>query len=131
MERLDMALTYGADAVYLAGKRFGMRAAAGNFDRESLRAAVEKSHAAGVKVLVTVNTLPRNDEVPELPGFLEYLEELGADAVIAADLGVMALCRKYAPSVRLHVSTQAGVTNYAAARHFSTLAQSGSCWPGS
>ena len=120
-ERLDMALAYGADAVYLAGTRFGMRAAAGNFDRDALRAAVEKSHSAGVKVYVTVNTLPRNDELPELPGFLEYLEEIGADAVIAADMGVMALCRKYAPSVRIHVSTQAGVTNYAAARAFHDL----------
>ena len=114
-ERLDMALAYGADAVYLAGTRFGMRAAAGNFDRDGLRAAVEKSHGLGVKVYVTVNTLPRNDELPELPGYLEYLAEIGADAVIAADVGVMAMCRRYAPSLRLHVSTQAGVTNYASA----------------
>ena len=116
MDRLDMVLAYGADAVYLAGKRFGMRASAGNFDREELRTAAEKCRAAGAKLYVTVNTLPRNDEIPGLPGYLEYLAEIGADGVIAADPGVMALCRKHAPSLRLHVSTQAGVTNYAAAR---------------
>ena len=86
-ERLDMALAYGADAVYLAGDAFGMRAFAGNFDRDGLAEAVRLAHANGVRVHVTCNTLARNDEAARLPEYLEYLDAIGADAVIAADVG--------------------------------------------
>ena len=121
MERLRMSLAYGADAVYLAGLDFGMRSFAGNFTPEELRQAVALCHSHGAAVHVTCNTMPRNDEMDRLPGWLEYLEELGVDAVILADLGVFRLAQKYAPHVRRHVSTQAGVTNYQVARAWHEL----------
>lgn len=116
MERLEMALHFGADAVYLAGEQFGMRAAAGNFSPEALRHAVQLAHKVGAKVHVTCNTLPRDEELRSLPAFLERLEDIGADAVIAADFGVMSMVKRYAPHVTLHVSTQFGVVNSASAR---------------
>ena len=115
MERLEMALHYGADAVYLAGEQFGMRAAAGNFSEEELCRAVKLAHQNGTTVHVTCNTLPRDEELRSLPAFLELLEEIGADAVIAADFGVMGMVKRYAPHVALHVSTQFGVVNSASA----------------
>ena len=115
MERLEMALHYGADAVYLAGKEFGMRASAGNFDDESMRKAVELAHSMGRRVYVTCNTLPREDELTRLPAYLEFLQDAGVDAVIAADLGVIAMVKKFAPDVKLHASTQLGVVNSATA----------------
>lgn len=111
MERLVMALHYGADAVYLAGSEFGMRAAAGNFDENGIRAAVGLCHAKGVSVHVTCNTLPREHELSRLPAYLEFLNTTGADALIAADLGVIALAKKYAPDLKLHISTQFGIVN--------------------
>ena len=110
-----MALLYGADAVYLAGTEFGMRASAGNFDEEQLRQAVRLAHGRGVRVYVTCNTLPREDELQRLPGYLEFLQDAGADALIVADIGVMSLAKRYAPKLALHVSTQFGVINSAAA----------------
>ena len=124
MERLTMAVAYGADAVYLAGNTFGMRAFAGNFDEDGLAKAVALAHSRGVRVHVTCNTMARNDEIARLPAFLELLEGLGADAVIAADVGVLALCKRYAPHVQVHVSTQAGVTNYEMARAWHDLGAS-------
>ena len=115
LERLEMALHFGADAVYLAGEQFGMRAAAGNFSPDGLRHAVRLAHNSGAQVHVTCNTLPRDDELAQLPAFLEQLEDVGADAVIAADLGVMGMVKRYAPHAALHVSTQFGVVNSAAA----------------
>ena len=106
-----MALLYGADAVYLSGRAFGMRASAANFSDEQLRAAVSLAHDRGVKVYVTCNTLPREDELKILPEYLEFLQDAGADALIIADLGVMSLAKKYAPKVARHVSTQLGVIN--------------------
>ena len=124
MERLEMALAYGADAVYLAGDTFGMRAFAGNFDREGLAHAVELAHGKGIQVHVTCNTMARNAEVDRLPEYLEYLDHIGADAVIAADVGVLALCKRHAPHMQIHVSTQAGVTNYQMARAWYDLGAS-------
>ncbi len=115
MERLTMALHYGADAVYLAGQRYGMRAAAGNFDNDELRRAVKLAHGKNARVYVTCNTLPREDELKGLPEYLEFLQDAGADGIIAADMGVIALAKRYAPRVKLHVSTQFGVINSAAA----------------
>lgn len=115
MERLEMALTYGADAVYLAGNRFGMRAAAGNFDNEQMAKAVEMTHGRGKKLYVTCNTLPREDELIHLPEYLEYMDSIGVDGLIIADLGVMTMAKRYAPHVALHVSTQLGVINSATA----------------
>ena len=114
-ERLRMAVLYGADAVYLAGESFGMRSFAGNFSPEELPEAVRFAHAHGVKVHVTVNTMPRNGEVERLPAWLELLDGAGVDALILADLGVFSLAGRYAPRCARHVSTQASVANYAAA----------------
>lgn len=114
-ERLRAALRYGADAVYLGADRFGMRTAAAYFSEEKLRDACDEAHAAGAKLYLTCNTLPRNEEFAALPDFLSYAQDCGVDALIVTDLGVLELARRYAPQVDLHVSTQAGVTNYAAA----------------
>lgn len=115
MERLDMALHYGADAVYLAGTMFGMRAAAGNFTFPELAKAVRLAHNKGATVHMTCNTLPRENELAYLPVFLEQAQDAGVDAFIIADLGVMAAAKKYAPTVSRHVSTQLGVINSATA----------------
>ncbi len=110
-----MAILYGADAVYLAGHKFGMRSAAVSFSDEALREAVRYAHAHGVKVYVTCNTLPREEELGEIPAYLGFLESAGVDALIIADLGVMELAKIYAPGLARHVSTQFGVINSAAA----------------
>ena len=124
MERLRMAVAYGADAVYLAGNDFGMRAFAGNFDRKGLEEAVTLCRHNGVRVHVTCNTMPRCGEVERLPAWLEYLDALGVDAAIVADLGVFRLAQRHAPHLQLHVSTQAGVTNHEAARAWYELGAS-------
>lgn len=115
MERLRMSLAYGADAVYLAGTDFGMRSFAGNFTPEELKQAVALCHSRGVAVHVTCNTMPRNGEIARMPEWLEYLQELGVDAAILADVGVLSLLKKHAPRVKAHISTQASVSNYQAA----------------
>lgn len=117
-ERLISAVRYGADAVYLAGKSFGMRSAPSNFTNDELEAAVKYCHANGVKVYVTCNILPHNAELGELPAFLEFCQTIGVDAFIMTDLGVMAMAKKYAPNVAIHISTQAGVVNYETANAF-------------
>ena len=112
MERLKMSVLYGADAVYLAGTDFGMRSFAGNFTPEELPKAVEFAHSRGVKVHVTVNTMPRNNEVCNLPAYLEQLDSAGVDALILADLGAFTLAGKYAPHCQRHISTQQSIANY-------------------
>ncbi len=124
MERLQMALAYGADAVYLAGNAFGMRAFAGNFDRDELAQAVKLAHENNVRVHVTCNTLARNDEVAKLPEYLEYLDSIGVDAVIAAAVDVLALAKRHAPRLEVHMSTQTGITNYEMARMWHELGAS-------
>lgn len=116
MERLYMAVDYGADAVYLAGTSFGMRAFAGNFSPEELPQAVAYCHAHGVKVHVTVNTMPRNAEAARLPDYLRRLDAVGVDALILADLGAFMQAGRYAPHCQRHVSTQCSIANYEAAR---------------
>ncbi len=110
-ERLTAALRYGADAVYLGSTSFGMRTAPKNFGPEALAAAVEEAHAAGARVYLTVNTLPRCDETPRLPALLGLAGDCGVDALIVADLGVLALARRLLPDMELHASTQTGVLN--------------------
>ena len=112
MERLKMAVLYGADAVYLAGTDFGMRSFAGNFSPEELPKAVEFAHSHGVKVHVTVNTMPRNDEICRLPAHFEMLQSAGVDALIVADMGAFSLAGKYAPKCDRHISTQQSIANY-------------------
>ena len=121
MQRLKMAVLYGADAVYLAGTAFGMRAFAGNFTPEELPQAVKFAHEHGVKAHVTVNVMPRNDEVKALPSYLEQLDDAGVDALIVADLGAFNLAKKYAPHCQLHISTQQSVANYACAQSWFDL----------
>lgn len=124
LERLRMAVAYGADAVYLAGNDFGMRAFAGNFDRAGLEEAVALCRHNGVRIHVTCNTMPRCGEVERLPAWLEYLDGLGVEAVIVADLGVLRLAQRHAPHLQLHISTQAGIANHQAARAFHELGAS-------
>ena len=107
-----MSVLYGADSVYLAGTDFGMRSFAGNFTPEELPLAVDFAHQHGVKVHVTVNTMPRNDEICNLPAYLEQLDNAGVDALIVADMGAFTLAKKYAPHCQLHVSTQQSIANY-------------------
>ncbi len=118
MERLEAAVKYGADAVYLGGKVFGMRAAPSNFSEEELPKAVSFCHDKGVKVYLTCNVLPRNDELSELPDFLIKAERAGVDALIISDIGVLQYAKKYVPNMEIHISTQSGIVNYATAKAF-------------
>lgn len=120
-ERLYAAIEYGADAVYLGSDCFGMRTAAASFGGKELRKACGYAHSKGVKVYLTCNTVPRNGELPLLPSFIEFAADCGVDAFIVTDIGVMKLVQKYAPDVEIHISTQAGITNYAAANVFYEL----------
>jgi len=115
MEKLKMAVLYGADAVYLGGTAFGMRSFAGNFTDEELPKAVAFAHDHGVKVHATVNTMPRCGEVDHLPSHLEKLDAAGVDALILADLGAFRLAERYAPHCQRHISTQQSIANYACA----------------
>lgn len=117
-ECLVSALNFGADAIFLAGTQFGMRTASKNFDKEMLKKAVELIHQKGAKCYLTCNTLPRNDEIDLMPEFLMYAQEIGVDAFIIADIGVLQLAKKYAPGVAIHISTQAGIVNYQTANAF-------------
>ncbi|MBE6092614.1 MAG: U32 family peptidase [Selenomonas ruminantium] len=113
LEKMKMAVLYGADAVYLGGKAFGLRAFGGNFTYEELKEAVDFAHARGKKVYVTVNIFPHNSDMEKLPEYLRYLQEINVDALLVADLGVFMLCRKLIPNMELHISTQANNTNWA------------------
>lgn len=117
-ERLIAAIRFGADAVYLAGKEFGMRASQTNFDNETLERAVKYAHDNNVRVYLTCNTLPRNDEIDKLPDYLKFIESIGIDAVIASDIGVLSLIKKHTPNMEIHISTQAGIVNYQTALAF-------------
>ncbi len=117
-ERLKLALKFGADAVYLGGELFGMRTNPSNFNADELKKAVELAHSLNKRVYLTCNTLPRNNEIEQLPDFLKYAAQIGVDAFIIADVGVMAMAKKYAPDVDIHISTQAGIVNYQTANTF-------------
>ncbi|GAB4341438.1 MAG: U32 family peptidase [Desulfobulbaceae bacterium] len=114
-EKLVMAVHYGADAVYLAGKRFSLRARAGNFDRGELARAVDFAHARGVRVYVTVNIFAHNSDLDGLEEYLVELREAGVDALIIGDPGILQIARDTMPELPIHLSTQANVTNAAAA----------------
>ncbi len=115
-EKLRAAVRYGADAVYLSGVAFGMRAASNNFTDEELALAVEYAHARDVKIYVTVNVMPRDDEYARLEEYLGYLDSIGVDALIISDLGVFSLAKRVAPNVDIHISTQASAVSAAACR---------------
>ncbi len=118
LTNLKAAVDYGADAVYLAGQEFGMRTAAANFDTADLEKGIEYAHSKGVKVHITCNTIPHNDEMKRLPQFLSTINELRADAIIASDLGTINLVKKYAPNCELHASVQSGIVNTETANVF-------------
>ncbi len=120
-DKMKAALLYGADAVYLAGDDFGMRAAADNFTLEELKAAAGYIHERGARLHLTLNTMPHSDEYAKLEAFIKSLKDVGIDAVIAADLGVMALVKEYLPGTELHVSTQMSTVSHAACRQWHQL----------
>lgn len=120
-EKMEAAIRYGANAVYLAGHAFGMRSAADNFSDEELAAAIAYAHERGVRVYVTVNTAPRDAEYPALAAYLRRLGELAPDALIVADIGVFSLCRELIPKMELHVSTQANSVSAADVRAWGRL----------
>ncbi|MCR5635678.1 MAG: U32 family peptidase [Clostridiales bacterium] len=120
-ESLKYALAFGADAVYIAGKQFGMRTSSKNFDEDTMRKAVAETHSLGKKVYVTCNTVPKSKEIDKMPEYLQFLESIGTDALIIADLGVLSLAKKYAPNTDIHISTQAGIVNYESANMFYNL----------
>ena len=120
-ECLEAAVDYGCDAVYLGGTSFGMRAGPKNFDIDALRSAVNYAHDRNVKVYLTCNTVPTNDEAEAFPEFIAKAQETGIDAVIVADIGVMAMVKKYAPGLDIHMSTQVGIMNYETANELYRL----------
>ena len=128
-EKMRFGIAYGADAVYMAGQRFGMRAAAANFDDEALRRCIAEAHAHGVKCYITVNIMPSCRDLPALPAYLELLQDAGADAMIVADVGVIRMAQKYAPGVPLHISTQTSILNPEAANFWADMciSYSGRC----
>lgn len=121
MDALRSAVQFGADAVYLAGTQFGMRTAPSNFTLDALQDAVTYAHAHGVRVYLTCNTLPRNDELSDMEAFLPKAEACGVDAFIATDFGTLRLIRRVTPNMEIHISTQAGITNYETANAFYEL----------
>ncbi len=124
MEKLRMALLYGADAVYLGGKLFGLRAFASNFSIEEMKEAVAFAHSLHKKVYVTVNIFAHNADINTLPEYLKSLEETGADALLISDFGVWAVAKEVIPNMPLHVSTQANTTNWAAVKAWENMGAS-------
>jgi putative protease len=114
-EKLVTAVHYGANAVYLGGKKFSLRAKAGNFDDETMRQGVRFAHAHGVKVYVTVNIIAHNSDLAGLDGYLTALDNMAVDGIIISDPGILGLARKIVPALPIHLSTQANVTNHASA----------------
>lgn len=121
MEQLECAVHFGADAVYLAGKRFGMRRRASNFDDVGIASAVKFAHEHGVKVFVTANTLMKDGDVAALPDFFAMLQNAGVDAAIVSDMGALSVCKRTAPKLELHLSTQASCMNAEAAKAYYDL----------
>ena len=120
-EKLRFAVLYGADAVYLAGKNFGMRTASDNFTDEELKEAINFAHERNVKVYITVNVMPRQYELDAFKEYIKYLATIKPDALIVADLGVLTLAKKYAPDIEIHISTQANTVNSLSCRVFHEL----------
>ena len=118
MEKLKTALLYGADACYLAGKKFGLRAFSGNFDEKELLEAVEYTHSLNKKLYITVNIVAHNNDFEGLDEYLVYLQDIGVDGIIVSDIGIMQLSSRVAPRLEIHVSTQANVTNKYTAKAF-------------
>ncbi len=116
LEKMRAAINFGADAVYLSGPGFGLRAASTEFSPADLTVAVAEAHAKGVKVYVTVNATPHENEYPALEGYLDLLARVKPDGLIVSDPGVILLCRERLPGVAIHLSTQANAVSSAACR---------------
>lgn len=124
MEKLKMALLYGADAAYLGGKAFGLRAFGGNFGEEELKEAVDFAHSLHKRIYVTVNIFPHNSDIVALPKYLTYLDKIGVDALLISDLGLFMMCREWIPNMELHISTQANNTNWRTVQAWQALGAS-------
>jgi len=116
LEKLEMALVYGADAVYMGGEAYGLRAYAENFNREEMKAGIDLAHSMGKKVYITMNIIPHNNDLVGMPEYIKEIEDMGADAIILSDPGVLSLVRDFAPTMDIHLSTQANNTNWASAK---------------
>lgn len=112
MDKLQMAIRYGADAVYCAGHAFGLRASSANFSNDELIEAVNFVHERGKRIYVTCNIIPHNEDLTGLDEYLLFLEKIGVDAILVADLGIFHLAKKIAPKLEIHISTQANTTNW-------------------
>lgn len=121
LEKLKMAVLYGADAVYIGGQKFGLRAKADNFSEEDIQQGIEFAHARACKLYVTLNIIPHNEDLDELPEYVKQLARLGVDALIVSDPGIFSIVRKVAPNMEIHVSTQANNTNYQSANFWHEL----------
>jgi putative protease len=121
LEKLKMAIIYGADAVYLGGEEFGLRAGADNFTKEEMAEGIKFAHDRGKKVYITVNIIPHNEDLEGLPEYIKEIEEIGADAVILADPGIFSIVKETAPNLEIHLSTQANNTNYKSALFWHNL----------
>ncbi|HHX01521.1 MAG TPA: U32 family peptidase [Firmicutes bacterium] len=119
MEKAKTAIAYGADAIYLSGQLYGMRAQAGNFDNEELVDVVRYARERNVKVYVTVNIIPHSQHLNGLPEYIAFLKDIGVDAIIVSDVGVISIAKRSAPELPLHLSTQANTVNWEAARFWS------------
>ena len=121
LKKLKTALYFGADAVYVGGKNFSLRAFADNFSLDELKEGIEYAHSLGKKVYVTANIFAKNSDLEEAGGYFEFLQQAGADAVLISDVGLLSLCKEKAPSLTVHLSTQANTTNLLAVRFWQGL----------
>ena len=121
MEKLKTAIYFGADAVYFAGKQYGLRAFSGNFTEKEIVEAVNFCHERNVKAYVTINIIAHNEDFVHLAKYVKFLEKAGVDAIIASDLGVISFIKKTAPTLPIHVSTQANIVNKYSAKFFADL----------
>ena len=124
LEKLKMALIYGADAVYMGGKAFGLRAFSDNFEDNELEQGIAFAHSLGKKAYITVNIFPHNDDLPALPDYIRFVAGMGADAIIVSDLGVFRLAHQVAPTLPIHISTQANSTNWSTVQFWQELGAS-------
>ncbi|MBP2663942.1 MAG: Peptidase family [Firmicutes bacterium] len=121
LEKLKMALIYGADAVYMGGKVFGLRAFGDNFDDAELEQGIDFAHSLGKKAYITINIFPHNDDLLGLPEYIERIAAIGADAILVSDLGVFRIARQVAPALPIHISTQANSTNWSTVQFWQEL----------
>ncbi|NMA04023.1 MAG: U32 family peptidase, partial [Clostridiales bacterium] len=124
LERLKIAIMYGADAVYIGGQIFGLRAAAKNFSSEDLKEGVRYAHEKGVKVYITANIIPHNEDLKDFPEYLKAINEIGVDAIIVSDPGTFSIVKETVPNMEIHISTQANNTNYMTVKFWGDLGAS-------